>query len=36
MRLFLLTAALFAAITGAAHGASSDYFKTPSGNIICR
>ena len=32
MRLLVLTAALFAALTGAAHGAS---FKTPSGNIVC-
>ncbi|MBE2320348.1 hypothetical protein DVA67_030570 [Solirubrobacter sp. CPCC 204708] len=32
MRLLVLTAALFAALTGAAHGA---YFKTPSGNIVC-
>jgi hypothetical protein len=32
MRLLALTAALFAALTSAAHGAA---FKTPSGNIVC-
>jgi hypothetical protein len=35
MRLLVLTAALFAALTGAAHGATPGFFKTPSGNIVC-
>jgi len=35
VRVLILTAALFAASTCVAHGASSGFFKTPSANIVC-